>query len=99
MTSASGGTAAGVVNRIGAVAAHQPRQSIDVAHLGPRQRMLEHRSRICAEMGAVSGCFALQRIQIPHRIGRHLIWEGICQVGQREAAAATVVVAAASLTR
>ena len=31
--------AAGIVDRISAVAAHQPQQPVNLAHLGPRQRM------------------------------------------------------------
>lgn len=66
------GTPARVVDLLGAVAAHQPQQPVDLTHLGPRQRMLEHRCRVGADMGALGGCLALQGIQITHRIDRDL---------------------------
>jgi hypothetical protein len=37
------GAAAGVIDGLGAVAAHQPQKPVDLAHLGPRQRVLEYR--------------------------------------------------------
>ena len=57
------GAAAGVLDRVGAVAAHQPQQPVDLAHLGPRQRMLQHRRGIGADVGAVRGCLALQGVR------------------------------------
>lgn len=64
--------AAGLVDGVGAVAAHQPEQPVDLPHLRPGQWMFEHRRRIGADMSAVVECFALQRSQVPHRIGVEL---------------------------
>ena len=37
------GALAGVIDALGAVAAHQPEQPVDLAHLRPGQRMLQQR--------------------------------------------------------
>jgi hypothetical protein len=42
------GAPAGIVDGVGAVAAHQPEEPVDLAHLGPRQRMLQHGGRVRA---------------------------------------------------
>ena len=59
------GAPAGIVDGVCAVAAHQPEEPVDLAHLRPRQRMLQRGGRVGADMLPMDGCFALQRIQIP----------------------------------
>jgi hypothetical protein len=73
---------AGVLDRISAMAAHQPQQPVDLAHLGPRQRMLEHGGGVGAHMWAVGGGLAPGELvgkRIAARADAHsvkLYWRG-----------------------
>jgi hypothetical protein len=65
------GAPAGVIDPVGAVTAHQRKQPdnlVNLAHLRPRQRMLQQRRRVGADMGTLRGCPVLQRIQVSHRV-------------------------------
>ncbi len=62
------GAPAGVIDPVGAVTAHQRKQPVNLAHLRPRQRMLQRRRRVGADMGALRGYPVLQRIQVSHRV-------------------------------
>ncbi|MEV6324977.1 hypothetical protein AB0M45_27925 [Nocardia sp. NPDC051787] len=55
------GAATGVIDGVGAVAAHQPEQPVDLPHLRPGQWMLEHRRRISTDMRAIGFCIAVVR--------------------------------------
>jgi hypothetical protein len=66
------GASAGVVDRGRTGAADQAEQPGGRAHLRPGQWMLEHRGNVGANVFVMCGCFALQRIQIPHRIDGQL---------------------------
>jgi hypothetical protein len=48
------------------------RERVNLAHLGPWQRMLLHRRGVGADMVAMCGGLALRGVQILHRIDRHL---------------------------
>ena len=63
---------AGEVGLLGAVAPREPEQSIDLAHLGPRQRVLEDRFGVGADVGSVAGRAARQPVEVAQRVGRDL---------------------------
>jgi hypothetical protein len=63
------GAPAGRLDPVGAVAADQAEQPVDLAHLGPGQRVVEHRGGVGANGGAVRGGAAGQRVDIAQRVG------------------------------
>jgi hypothetical protein len=59
---------AGRVHSVGSPLLDQAEEGIDLAHLGPRQRVLQHRRGIGTDGHAVAGGHPLQPIEVSHGI-------------------------------
>ncbi len=64
---------AGEVGLLGAVAPRQPEQPIDLAHLGPGQRVLEDCFGVGADVRAVARGAPGEPVEVAQRVGRDLI--------------------------
>ena len=54
------------------MAADQTEQPVDLAHLGPGQRVVQQRGGVGADMLAVPGGASGQGVQVAHGVGGHL---------------------------